>query len=58
MVKRAVRGSVRPIRRSRGQLDGLGGQPENLGASQRVWEASEGVWRVKLVGGGRMNVET
>ena len=53
VVKRAVRGSVRPIRKSRGQLEGLGGQPQDLGNSQGVWEASKGVWRVKLAGGRR-----
>ena len=47
---------MRPIGRPRSQLEGLGGQPVDLGASQRVWEASkvwearEGVWRVKLAG--------
>ena len=33
---------------SRGQLEGLRDQPEDLGASQRVWKVSQGVWRVKL----------
>ena len=51
MVKRAVRGSLRPIGRSIGQLEGLGDIPEHLGASLRVWEASEGVWRDKLAWG-------
>ena len=56
MVKRAVRGLERSIAGSRGQLEGLKGQLEDLGASQRVREASQGVWRVKL--GGYTNKET
>ena len=56
MVERAVRGTERPIGGSRGLL-------EDLGASQRVWKASQGVWRVKLGRGSgktkkRRNVET
>ena len=43
MVKRAVRGSERPIGGSRGQLEGLG-------ASLSVWGASQGVPRLKLGG--------
>ena len=41
--RRAVRGSQRPIGGSRGQLEGLRGQLADLGASQRVWDASQGV---------------
>ena len=44
MVKRAVRGSERPI-------GGSERPNEDLGASQRVWGASWGVQRLKLVGG-------
>ena len=36
------RGSEKPIGGLRGQLEGLRGQLEDLGASQRVWEASPG----------------
>ena len=42
MVKEAVGWSERPIGGFRGQLEGLRGQLEDLGASQRVWEASQG----------------
>ena len=42
MVKRAVWGFEWPIGGSGGQLEGLNGHVEDLGASQRVWEASQG----------------
>ena len=61
MVKMAVRGAEWPIGGSRSQLEGLRGKLEDLGVSQRIWEASKGVWRVKLAGGGaekRRKVET
>ena len=40
MVKRVVRESEGPIGERRRQLGCLRGQLEDLGASQRVWEAS------------------
>ena len=45
MVERAVRVSERPIRGSGCQQKGLRGRLEDLGASHRVWEASQGVTR-------------
>ena len=48
MVKRVVRESEGPIGERRRQLGCLRGQLEDLGASQRVWEASI-VFRSKLV---------
>ena len=53
LVKRAVRGTERPIGGPRGQLEGIRGKLEGLGASQRAKEASQGVWKVK-----RGDVET
>ena len=59
MVKRPVRGSERLLAGSRGQPEGLDGRLEDLGARQRVWEANQGVWRVKFRGTEkRSNVET
>ena len=53
MVKRAVGGSERPIWGSSGQLEDLRGHIDGQKGSQRVWEASPGVGRVKV-----RNVET
>ena len=58
MVKRVVRGSERPIGRSRGQLEGLRGQLEDLGASEMAWGASQGVWRIKMQGWKNVETET
>ena len=45
MVKRAVKGSQRPIGESRGQLEGLRGQINGQEGSQRVREANRRVKR-------------
>ena len=43
MIRGAVRASERPFGGSRSQLKGLSGRLEDLGASHRVWEASQGM---------------
>ena len=48
LIRRAVRGSERSIGGSTGQLEGMKGQLKDLGAGQRVREASQGIWRGKL----------
>ena len=57
MVKGAVRGSERPNTGLRGQSKGLRVQLEDLEASQRVLETSQGVRWLMGDGGGRKNVE-
>ena len=58
MVKGAVRGSERPNTGLRGQPEGLRVQLEDLEASQRVLETSQGVrWLMGDGGGGRKNGE-